>query len=152
MKEYNRIIFVGQSGSSRAPMGAGILKEFTLNHPIEILARGMVVLFPEPINQKAEAVLISNGINPEGYTSVQLSGEDISKDTLVIVMEQGQRVKVLEQFENAVEENVQVLTELVGDELEILNPYGGTLAAYGLCYETLRKSIKKLVKLLNEGE
>ena len=106
----------------------------------------------EPINQKAEAVLISNGINPEGYTSVQLSGEDISKDTLVIVMEQGQRVKVLEQFENAVEENVQVLTELVGDELEILNPYGGTLAAYGLCYETLRKSIKKLVKLLNEGE
>ena len=67
-------------------------------------------------------------------------------------MEQGQRVKVLEQFENAVEENVQVLTELVGDELEILNPYGGTLAAYGLCYETLRKSIKKLVKLLNEGE
>ncbi len=152
MKEYNRIIFVGQSGSSRAPMAAGILKEFTLNHPIEILARGMVVLFPEPINQKAEAVLISNGINPEGYTSVQLSGEDISKDTLVIVMEQGQRVKVLEQFENAVEENVQVLTELVGDELEILNPYGGTLAAYGLCYETLRKSIKKLVKLLNEGE
>lgn len=133
-------------------MAAGILKEFTLNHPIEILARGMVVLFPEPINQKAEAVLISNGINPEGYTSVQLSGEDISKDTLVIVMEQGQRVKVLEQFENAVEENVQVLTELVGDELEILNPYGGTLAAYGLCYETLRKSIKKLVKLLNEGE
>ena len=152
MKEYNRIIFVGQSGSSRAPMAAGILKEFTLNHPIEILARGMVVLFPEPINQKAEAVLISNGINPEGYTSVQLSGEDISKDTLVIVMEQGQRVKVLEQFENAVEENVQVLTELVGDELEILNPYGGTLAAYGLCYDTLRKSIKKLVKLLNEGE
>ena len=152
MKEYNRIIFVGQSGSSRAPMAAGILKEFTLNHPIEILARGMVVLFPEPINQKAEAVLISIGINPEGYTSLQLSGEDISKDTLVIVMEQGQRVKVLEQFENAVEENVQVLTELVGDELEILNPYGGTLAAYGLCYETLRKSIKKLVKLLNEGE
>ena len=45
MKEYNRIIFVGQSGSSRAPMAAGILKEFTLNHPIEILARGMVVLF-----------------------------------------------------------------------------------------------------------
>ena len=152
MKEYNRIIFVGQNASSRAPMAAGILNEFTLKHPVEILARGMVVLFPEPINQKAEAVLISNGINPEGYTSVQLSGEDISKDTLVIVMEQGQRVKVLEQFENAVEENVQVLTELVGDELEILNPYGGTLAAYGLCYETLRKSIKKLVKLLNEGE
>ncbi|MBQ2283107.1 MAG: phosphotyrosine protein phosphatase [Agathobacter sp.] len=152
MKEYNRIIFVGQNASSRAPMAAGILNEFTLKHPVEILARGMVVLFPEPINQKVEAVMISNGINPEGYTSVQLTQEDITEDTLVLVMEQGQRIKILEQFENVTEENVQVLTEMVGDELEIINPYGGNLAAYGLCYETLRKSIKKLVKLLNEEE
>ena len=148
MKEYNRIIFVGQNASSRAPMAAGILNEFTLKHPVEILARGMVVLFPEPINQKVEAVMISNGIN----TSVQLTQEDITEDTLVLVMEQGQRIKILEQFENVTEENVQVLTEMVGDELEIINPYGGNLAAYGLCYETLRKSIKKLVKLLNEEE
>ena len=55
-------------------------------------------------------------------------------------------------FPEAQEENVQVLTELVGDELEILDPYGGTLQAYGLCFETMNKSIKKLVKLLNEGE
>ena len=96
--------------------------------------------------------MISNGINPEGYTSVQLTQEDITEDTLVLVMEQGQRIKILEQFENVTEENVQVLTEMVGDELEIINPYGGNLAAYGLCYETLRKSIKKLVKLLNEEE
>jgi protein-tyrosine phosphatase len=39
----------------------------------------------------------------------------------------------------------------VGDELEIIDPYGGELPAYGLCYETLRKSIKKLVRMLNEG-
>ena len=55
-------------------------------------------------------------------------------------------------FPEAKEENVQVLTELVGDELEILDPYGGTLQSYGLCFETMNKSIKKLVKLLNEGE
>ena len=52
--------------------------------------------------------------------------------------------------EKAVPENVQVLTSYVGDELEIMDPYGGALPAYGLCYETLRKSIKKLVKKLNE--
>ena len=152
MKGYSRIIFVGQTGSSRAPMAAGILNDFTLERQVEILARGMVVLFPEPINQKAEAVLISNGINPEGYTCVQLCQEDITSETLILVMEQAQREKILQQFENVTEDNVQVLTELVGDELEIVNPYGGTLAVYGLCYETLRKSIKKLVKLMNEGE
>ena len=53
MEICKRIIFVGQSGSCREPMAAGILKEFTLKYPVEVLARGLVVLFPEPMNQKA---------------------------------------------------------------------------------------------------
>lgn len=152
MKQYNRVIFVTGNGTCRAPMAAGILREYNLKRPVEIIARGMVVLFPEPMNQKAEAVLISNGINMEGYTSMQLTEEDFTEDTLVLVMEHAQMEKLLEKYESANPENVFVLTELVGDELEIINPYGGVLQAYGLCYETLRKSIAKLVSLLNESE
>ena len=133
-------------------MAAGILQEYSLKHPVEILTRGLVVLFPEPLNQKAEAVMISNGINMEGFMSTQLTKEDFTDDTLVLVMEHIQVEKVLEKYENADPENVYVLTELVGDELEIIDPYGGTLQAYGLCYETLRKTILKLVNLLNENE
>ena len=62
MKPYNRIVFVAESGTCRAPMAAGIFREYSLNHPVEVLVRGLVVLFPEPLNQKAEAVMISNGI------------------------------------------------------------------------------------------
>ena len=104
------------------------------------------------MNQKAEAVMISNGINLEGFMSSQITAGDFGEDTLVLTMEAQQRQKLLEMFPEAKEENVQVLTELVGDELEILDPYGGTLQSYGLCFETMNKSIKKLVKLLNEGE
>lgn len=152
MKEYRRIIFVAESGTCRAPMAAGILGEYSLKKSAEILARGMIVLFPEPLNQKAEAVMISNGINMEGFMSSQLTEEDFTEDTLVLVMERVQLEKVLEKYENANRDNVFVLTELVGDELEIIDPYGGALQSYGLCYETLRKTIKKLVTLLNEGE
>ena len=73
MKQYNRILFVAENGTCRAPMAAGILGEYVLKHPVEIGARGMIVLFPEPLNQKAEAVMISNGINLEGYMSAQLT-------------------------------------------------------------------------------
>ena len=152
MRAYKRIVFVAESGTCRAPMAAGILKECTLKNPVEVLVRGMVVLFPEPLNQKAEAVMISNGTNLEGYMSSQFGEEDIDDDTLILTMEAQQRQKILDRFSTARPENVQVLTELVGDELEILDPYGGTLQSYGLCYETLSKSIRKLVKLLNEGE
>lgn len=149
---YDKIIFVAQTGNCREAMAAGILADFTLQQPVEILCRGLVVQFAEPMNQKAEAVLISNGINMPGFASVQLAEEDLTEGTLVLVMEAAQRDKIIGQYENAERADVYVLTEYVGDELEILDPYGGALAAYGLCYETLRKSIKKLVNLLNEGE
>lgn len=152
MKQYNKVVFVGGSGTCRAPMAAGILEECNLKRSVEILSRGLVVLFPEPLNQKAETVMISNGINLEGYMSSQLLEKDFAEDSLVLVMERTQLEKILEKYENASTENVYVLTELVGDELEILDPYGGSLQAYGLCYETLRKTILKLVNLLNEGE
>lgn len=149
MENLERIIFVARSGTCREPMAMGILKDVSLKYEVEILARGLVVSFPEPMNGKAEAVLISNGIVLENFTSAPLRDEDITEGTLIFTMEESQRQKVLVQYENANVENVYVLTDFVGDELEILDPYGGTLTAYGLCYETLRKSIKKLVNILN---
>jgi len=149
MEKLERIIFVARSGTGREPMAMGILKDISLKYEVEVLARGLVVSFPEPMNGKAEAVLISNGISLEDFTSQQLTNEDITESTLILTMEKSHRKKVLEQYENTHVENVYVLTDFVGDELEILDPYGGTLQAYGLCYETLRKSIKKLVKILN---
>lgn len=149
MDKLERIIFVGRSGTCREPMAMGILQDISLKYEVEILARGLVVSFPEPMNGKAEAVLISNGINLPKFTSQQLANEDITPNTLILTMEEKQRQKVLANYENTNVENVYVLTTFVGDELEILDPYGGQLQSYGLCYETLRKSIKKLVKILN---
>jgi len=149
MEKLERIIFVARSGTCREPMAMGILQDISLKNDVEILARGLVVSFPEPMNGKAEAVLISNGISLQNFTSQQLRNEDITENTLVLTMEDGQRKKVIDHFDNANEENVHVLTNFVGDELEILDPYGGPLPSYGLCYETLRKSIKKLAKILN---
>ena len=151
MKKCNKIIFVCDSGTARAPMAEAILKEYTLPYPITVESRGLVVLFPEPLNQKAEAVLISNGINLEHHMSRQLTPEDLAPGNSVITMEALQKQKILGEYEEASGAEVHVLTELVGDELEIVNPYGNTLQYYGLCYETLNKSIRKLVKLLEES-
>lgn len=144
MKKIERIIFVGSSGTCREPMAVGILKELSFQKDIEVLARGMVVSFPEPMNGKAEAVLISNGITVEDFSSGQLSEEDITEHTMVFTMERKQRDKIREHFSTELTKQVYVLTDFVGDELEIIDPYGGSLQSYGLCYESLRKSIKNL--------
>ena len=147
--KYDKIIFVAQTGTCREQMAKGIMNDFVLKVPMEIEARGLVVQFPEPVNQKAEAVLISNGISTEGMVSTQLEESDITESTMVFTMESSQRERIIESFADIDPEQVFVLSQYVGDELEILDPYGGTLQSYGLCYESLRATLKKLVKRLN---
>jgi protein-tyrosine phosphatase len=77
-----------------------------------------------------------------------LQNEDITESTIVFAMEEAIRYKIIEQFENANEDNTFILSDYVGDELEIINPYGAPLQTYGLCYESLRNTMKKLVKIL----
>lgn len=130
-------------------MAAAILAEQPLGGEIEILARGMVVLFPEPLNQKAEAVMISNGSVLEDYKAKELEAEDIVEGTIVFTMSKEIRDQVAEKFQYP---HVFVLTDYVGDELEIMNPYGGSLQTYGICYETLYKSIQKLADIIRNGQ
>ena len=128
-------------------MAAALLQREHLKFPVEILARGFVVLFPEPLNQKTEAVMISNGIALENYMSSQLEQNDFGDTTLILTFDQAAKEKVLE-MEGA--QNVEVLTDLTGDELEILDPYGAELVTYGICYETLSNTIHKLAEVLND--
>lgn len=149
MKEFDRIIFVGRSGNCREVMAAEILKTKPLWHKPEILARGFVVLFPEPLNQKAEAIMASNGFQPGNYMSAQLEEEDFTENTLVLAFENSGLQKIRKKFPSI--RYLYVLTDVTGDELEILDPTGQELMTYGICYETIGKSISKLADVLNDG-
>lgn len=91
--------------------------------------------------------MISNGIALENYMSSQLEPTDFGDTTLILTFDQAAKEKVLE-MEGA--QNVEVLTDLTGDELEILDPYGAELVTYGICYETLSNTIHKLAEVLND--
>ena len=147
MKVVKRIVFACKHGTCRSPMAAAIFAGMHLNVPVVIEARGILVLLPEPLNQKAEAVMASHNLQLEDYRSKQLTQEDLTEDTLVFVMESQEKEEVMKQFDFPY---VHVLTEYVGDELEIMDPFGGSLHAYGLCFETLSKSLQKLADKLNE--
>lgn len=149
---WNKIIFVCKSGTCRAPMAAALLRECSLRREPLIEAKGLIVLFPEPLNQKTEAVLISNGISMDGYMASQLEASDVDDETLVLVMEEQHIAQVCAIIGEERRAQVQVLTAVVGEELEIMDPYGAPLPSYGLCFESLAKTIKKFAVWLNEQE
>ncbi len=150
-ESITRIIFVGKNGASRSPMAAAILKSMELNKEYEILSRGILVQFPEPLNPKIEAVLTSNGIEVEDFHAKELSDDDINSTTILFTMEESHKNRIIDKFEKANEGNTFVLSTYVGNELEIPNPYGGSLQLYGLCFESIKKTLEDLVNILDQS-
>lgn len=149
MADIKKIIFVEDHGNERAIM-AKIMFDGGNTSEVVSDARGLTVLFPEPINQKVEAVLISNGYTIPEFSSSELKETDFADTTLILTMEEQQKERILDRFPDA--KNVQVLTDLTGDELDIMDPIGSPLTSYGLCFESLSIIIKKLLLLLGKGE
>ena len=139
MKRFNKLIFVDEDDNSRAPMAKIIMKSKFLLGPLDIESRGLIVLFPEPMNQKAEAVLISNGYSVTAHEARQLRQEDLGEDVLVLTMEDAQKEKIWENYEHA--HHVYTLTEYISLRGELPPLYGEPLKEYGKCYETLEALI-----------
>ncbi len=147
-KSYQKIIFVCNGGTCRSPMAKAILESMPIKVPLEVEARGFVSLFPEPLNQKTEAILAANGLKLEGYQSEELSSEDITENTLILTMEEGIRKKVCEKFPEAGE--VYNYSDFVGLKGDIYNPYGDSLADYGACFTQLKETAEKLIEKINQ--
>ena len=150
MKLYKKLIFVDADDTSRAPMAKVIMKTKPLFRPIEIDSRGLVVLFSQPINQRAEAVLIINGYSAKGHASTAFSSEDLQEGNLILTMEEAQRDKIREEYPDA--EDIYTISEFLQMEKEVEPVFGEPLTSYGKCYEMLENIISGIVEKLNEEE
>lgn len=146
-QKYRRIVFVSDTDTCRGPMAAELLRQCDLYQEYVIDSRGMVVLFPEPVNQKAEAVMKSLEMTISEHMATAFSETEIDKEILVLTMNESQKKKIASEYGNDI--SVYTLTEYVGADGEILNPYGKPLSSYGECMEILAGLINKLTEKLN---
>lgn len=148
--QFEKIIFVDTDATARGVMAAAIMKEEPLQFDTQILTRGLVVLFPEPVNQKIEAILANHGLTAKGHEAKQLSEEDLDEKTLVLVMEEEQIEKVRALSPRA--EHVYTLSGFVGFTGDIEPLYGADLPTCGRCFELLLGLVKIIVTRLNEED
>ncbi len=150
MKHYDKLIFVSKSDTSASPMAEAILQREFLLEDILITSKGLVVLFPEPINPKAEAVLVSHSLTMKHHVSEQLTDDDFDDRTLILTMNESQKDKLLKDHEHA--RNVFTLASYIQADEDIIEPYGGSLADYNRMYEQLRMHVIRLSKILSIEE
>lgn len=146
-QKYRRITFVSGSDTARGPMAAELLRRQELKQEYVIDSRGTVVLFPEPANQKAEAIMKSAHMTLESHVSRQFDEENLQEDTLVLTIDESQKARLLSEYGQ--KGNIYTLNEFVGDDIQIPEPYGKPLTAYGECFEVLDRLIGELADKLN---
>ena len=148
LQKYRRVLFVSKSDNCRGPMAAEILRNESLEQEYIIGSRGMVVLFPEPANQKAEAIMRCHQMTLAEHEAKQLDEEDLDDDTLILTFEEAQKWKIVSDYENV--KHVYTLNEYIDDDRVVNSSHGQPLNVYGENFELLRELIHKLAERLNE--
>lgn len=100
--DFHKIIIVGESNICRSFMAETILRGILQekNCPdVEVISRGMVVLFSEPVAREAERVLRENGYKIEEFRSAQLTEEEILSADLVLAVTKELAEKIRESFD-----------------------------------------------------
>lgn len=148
LQKYRRILFVSNADSCRGPVAAELLRHTELLQEYRIGSRGLVVLFPEPANQKAEAIMRSKQMTLASHEATALTEEDLDDETLVITFEEAQKWKIAANYENV--KNVHTLSEYIDDERVVESSMGQPLQVYGSNLELLQELILKFAEKLNE--
>ena len=148
--KYKKVIFVCNDNTCRGPMAEVIFKRFAAEMDIEAVSRGIVVLFPEPSNPKAEMVLRNHELLLENHTSKRIEKEDVIENTLILTMTDREKKSVLKEFKDiAAAFDVFSVKEFTEEEGDVIDPYGGDLMDYENCYMDLARIIKKTVVKLH---
>ena len=154
MKKYNKVIFLGEDNTRLSPITEVLfrqkLKEAEKDDLL-VCSRGIVVLFPEPVNQKLVRISQAYGLDLSEYHAIELKESDLSADTLTLAMDLSCKDMAYEKFPSA--SNIYTLKEFLGSSGDLKLPLGGSVDEYATIVEIISGLLDLLIeKLYNEDE
>lgn len=147
MSYYKNIIIVGTNNTSRSFMAEAVLQQLFREkgmEEVEVISRGLVVLFPEPVHPMAAKVVAEAGYVIRDFSASKLSGEEVEEADLLITITPEEKERLLTEFADELgeEKKVVTLSELAGEKGGVPNPYGKEKEDYACCLVTIRRMLE----------
>lgn len=144
--KYSKIIFVCQDNSTLSPMAEAIFHHYVKDTSIEVISRGLVVLFPEPFNENAQRVLKAHDISFVRDSTAPFDPEEVNDETLILTMNINQTIKLAEEY--GLMENVSTFRKFAGEEGDLADPFGAGYEEYEKLYEEMLVLTQKMMVYL----
>lgn len=148
MAQYKNIIIVGTNNTCRSFMAEVVLHQLCAENDcsdVNVISRGTVVLFPEPIHPKAADIVREAGYAIRDFQARKLSQEDVDEADLILTITEDEKQKILKEFE--IEEGrqvVAVISEFAGEDTGIPDPYGKDKEDYEISFITIRRMMETI--------
>ena len=148
MSYYKNIIIVGTNNTTRSYMAEAVFRRLCEEHELDdvsICSRGLVVLFPEPVNPKAAQAVGDAGYKMKEFQAAKFTLADAEKADLILTITPEEKERILADYKDGlgVGSKVYTLSEFAEEKIGIPNPYGKEAEDYATCFITVKRMCEK---------
>lgn len=146
MLRYKEVVFVCGDNTSLSVAAEEMYRKTARERGVKkgvVRSRGMVVLFPEPVNSKMAKASKKRGIDISEHTSKSLRETDFAESVLCLASSEEYKERIYKKYKNAV--NVYTIKEFVGQSGDIASPFGGSDEDYDGTCNQLQELINKII-------
>lgn len=149
-----RILFVCTGNTCRSVAAENMLKKWSERYKLrlEVCSAGIFAISSIPVPHYILELLKKEGVSEIDHKTTYLTEEQIKEASLILVMESFHKQRILDLFPET-KNKVYLLKEYVGEteNLDILDPFGGSREGYETCFSQIKGCITKLVEILKRN-